>query len=289
MSMGELTDRYRIEIRRGPLRNNEAALSYRFAVERTLQAIHFVDSGRLLLEAIRETGKWLWIEPYQGSRGTCNAETTNVDTVQGKRHFKAWIAFTPDTGDPKGPCAESIKKGKSRGLEPSELLHHELLHAFRYMTGFRLPITLSEGLKGFKNNEELYAVLATNVFMTDPTNVNKTGARKDWVTWEPIDPDMDDSLSFYASDAAAFNFVENFCKDADKIHNKYTQDLSGIRSKYNPITVYFKDRDKAQALSKILKGLNDLEWKTRNIKLDIEDGIRKLEKAEQKLVNQSRS
>jgi hypothetical protein len=50
------------------------------------------------------------------------------------------------------------------------VLLHEMLHAYRAMQGrgYRLP--LIGGMAGYENLEEYFAIVVTNIYISDPTN-----------------------------------------------------------------------------------------------------------------------
>ena len=87
------------------------------------------------------------------------------------------------------PATRPSKKPETnRGLYPDEILFHELVHALRGTSAqYMSLIPLSGGLKRYDSREEFIAVLATNIYISDPSNRSKTGLRRDHIQYTPLE------------------------------------------------------------------------------------------------------
>jgi len=168
MGKGELFEIQPWEPGTGPPR-------YSNDVRGEIAKIRSSQGGRLLLNALAYHGKTVAIRPYTGQ--DCNAETFNQ--VDG-----ALVLFTP--GLLRGtPCAA----GGGGASLPHEILHHELVHALRKVSGrdkVRGPRLSRQNLP-YLDAEEFFAVLATNIFISDSSNVNKSQLRGSSFNHEVLD------------------------------------------------------------------------------------------------------
>lgn len=219
-----------------------------------LQRIFGVETGKVLLNAMKKSGYWTYIKPYDGRLGPCNARFASGKTGE---HKWSDVFFTPNSTS-ASPCAAALNNEKfNRGKLDHELLHHELVHSLRhlaahYHTGG--PVLGNDGmlLYGAKDthiasaNEELYAILITNIFVTDPSNkLEKSGLRANWKTYEPLHRDYSDSFGFFQSGPTMHANVQMLCNDL----KDYCSALAAIPATFNPIAAFKKDPKKTQELS----------------------------------------
>ena len=129
--------------------------AYEQRIRVSLNAIRDTEIGRCLFKSLNPKNP-VWIVPYNGSQGVCNALTgqraggfTDGVTVQ----------FSPETWD-FDLC------GKLPGYRPVESLFHEMVHASRF-SHFGYDGMNHEPLEQNKDHEEFLAVQITNSFMSD--------------------------------------------------------------------------------------------------------------------------
>jgi hypothetical protein len=169
------------------------------------------------------------IQPYTG--GACNAA-----------ELRSLVNYSPYIFNGTGPCGHYVQSiVTNRGMLPSEVLFHELVHALRDAAGHgNRTAPLGGGLSGYGDTEEFIAVVVTNIFMTDPTNKYGTGIqvglRRDH-GFGKMTPNLADSLGFFSSSRNTFNRIDRFCKDDPW----FTKKLAGTRAAFNPIAAYYNN------------------------------------------------
>jgi hypothetical protein len=135
-----------------------------------------------------------------------------------------------------------------RGAQPHEVLFHELVHAYRFVSG-KHPAhnaRATGGLWRYDDAEEFFAVLITNIYISDPSTPAKSGLRRDHHGHEPLEADLASSFGFFSSGAQAFEFIDRLCKD----HKQFTSDLCKIKAPFNPLMAYYHDRERARKMSR---------------------------------------
>lgn len=224
-------DAFHIEIRPIGLKD-KAAQQYCEDVRLQLGQVLTTDTGNALLTALGKNTYWTSIEPYTGNHGTCNAWTTPVkDQLVNKRRFRSRVEYTG---------SETCNKDFA-GL-PHEYLHHELVHAFRQTLDLWMPIGLPKGMEHYQDYEEFYAVLLTNILISDESNTFKSKLRGAYTVQRELAPEFADSLGFYRSSPYAFPIIDNFCSK----HREYTKSLVRVKGAFNPIAAMYTDRKKAE-------------------------------------------
>jgi hypothetical protein len=141
------------------------------------------------------------------------------------------VQFKPDA-----TCYRDAKtKEYKPGGTPTEILFHELVHAFRIVTekadhdqGPSLPY-VPEAFKQYPtydDAEEFFAVLITNIFSSE------TGRplRKDHGEPVPLPPALSTNKGFLAIEPYA-KLVRKFCED----HLSVGQKIRDVPSAFNPI------------------------------------------------------
>jgi hypothetical protein len=172
------------------------------------------------------------------------------------------VWFSPDGAGRSTCCAP----GRNAGALPQEILFHELVHAFRFVSGKRSTgpkVRLPHGVNGFSGFEEFVAVLITNVFISDPTNPSKSRLRRDSDNFGPLDTDLSDSFRYFAVSSHSFGLISRLCRE----HPAFTTKLAGIKAKFNPLAAFYGDPDKAQRYS--TGSMRDVEDLEDDIMLDI--------------------
>ncbi len=98
------------------------------------------------------------------------------------------VYFTPGTA---GGCG-----GGAFGSQPDEVLFHELVHALRAMQGHSNSIPTEDGLRGYTNEEEFLAIVATNVYISAKPS---TQLRADHTGFRRLQPPLNTSAGFLAN------------------------------------------------------------------------------------------
>jgi len=216
-------------------------------------------SGRLLLDGIKRdgNGRWVRIIPDHFFKNTsstlydhyCHADTHDVTRVVGGRSYAVELRFSPDRFFKGSYCQQSQYRDETsdRGAAPHEVLFHELVHAYRYVSG-KHPAHAAlarGGLRFYDNAEEFFAILITNIFISDPSTPITTGLRRDHWGHAALDENLASSFGFFSCGAQAFTFIDRLCKD----HRKLTSGLAEIKATFNPLRAYYCDPERARKLS----------------------------------------
>jgi hypothetical protein len=212
-----------------------------------LNQIRRTNTGTMLLRAILAAGPWVRIVPLRpvvGFSRDCNADTTDLTSAStpGAR-IQAEIRFSPHRSLPGSFC--SLHDGNS-GTLPHEKLFHELVHALRILTKKRHKEPVGQGLLRYDNNEEFYAVLVTNIFMSDPSNGLKSGLRQGHTSpHEPLDKALASSFDFFRSGKRAYPLVAQFFRD----HPFFAHQLACSMAVFNPLAAYDRSPARARQMS----------------------------------------
>ena len=126
---------------------------------------------------------------------------------------------------------------------PKEVLFHELVHAFRHLSGTQKFVLFKNGqLQPWDKQEEFLAVLITDIFISDATNHHKTALRQHHTSpHETLAPELADSFRFFSLGTRALNIIANFCVD----NQGFAKMLATVPARFNPIAAYFKSADRA--------------------------------------------
>lgn len=222
--------------------SNAAAVTYTRKVHEHLRWIERVKTGKILLSAIKYYNKPITIIPYAG--GDCNA-TGGWNIVNGAQ--VPGLAYSPDTFSIHGACS-ATKSQNNRGLFWDEILFHELVHVFRFVSGKWNRNPLSGGLYNYTNTEEFNAVVLSNIYISDRTNKIKSGLRAGHQGFGALSTELDESFEFFSSSTMTFGLIEKLCQENPGLTKKIAKDLAN--TKFNPLFAYYKDREKARQLSR---------------------------------------
>jgi hypothetical protein len=203
-------------------------------------------TGQVLFNGIRVWNKWVVIEPYDFTQGACNAYADDrVGVARDGKSYGAFVSFSPHLFAPGGSCA--VAAPDNAGLAPNEILFHELVHAFRIVAGkLDMTVATTGGLVNFEWAEELYAIVLTNILITDPTNTRKTRQRRDHLDGSPQDPDFETSFGFFETSTNTFDLIKKFCSD----HPGLSPALAKVPATFNPIAAFLNDPVEAQKRSR---------------------------------------
>ena len=168
---------------------------YEASVKWHLDLINRSQTGHALLEAIRSTGKGMSIQPWL--KAEVNAEASARDrrgaTAAGEYvigapnkpkqgGFWAWkgpmvgtgqgsnavVRYSPSMFGFGGSGAASAPPTVA-GTGAASVLFHEMCHAYRMMRGTQYRGATMGGRAAYDNEEEFFAILLSNVFVSDPS------------------------------------------------------------------------------------------------------------------------
>lgn len=233
------------------------------SVRELLRKINGTKCGDILLRSIRYHGRWVRIEPHLPSKIAskyCTADAdgpTDTDKVMnqlsifqfaGFRKIAAVVRITPQRYGAGTDCDKIYNiYPDSYRPEAYEILFHELVHAFRFVSGKHFdngnPLRqVSGGLSLYDSTEEFFAILATNILASE----TKGNVRSSHHGHHKIDDRLKGSFEFYKISTKAFHWVDRFCKD----HPYFTKELSKIKTSFNPLTAYYQNPAKASEYSR---------------------------------------
>jgi hypothetical protein len=212
-----------------------------------LNQIRKAATGLMLLRAIRAAGPWVRIIPLRAVVGfdrDCNADTNEqLSTPAPGARAQAEIRFSPHRFLPGGFC--SVHDGSAAALS-HEILFHELVHALRIVTHKRQKEPLHQALLRYDNNEEFYAVLLTNIFISDPTNGFKSGLREGHTSpHQLLEKDLASSFEFFRSGRRTYSLIAQFFHD----HRVLAHELACSRAVFNPLAAYDRSPARARQMS----------------------------------------
>jgi hypothetical protein len=238
-------------------------------VQLQLAFIRSSDSGRLLLNAIRRDGqgRWVRIVPWAFFKNVpnyqwdhaCRAGTKAENITANGHTIAARLQYSPHLFFQGSFCQQTQYHDQTtdRGAAAHEILFHELVHAYRFVSG-KHPARNTKatgGLRNYDDAEEFYAVLITNIFISDPSTLIKSGLRRDHQNHTPLEDNLAKSFAFFSSGAQAFTLIDRFCRD----HKQFATELAAIRAPFNPLHAYYCDPVRARMLS------NNRMAKTRDL------------------------
>ena len=127
-----------------------------------------------------------------------------------------------------GPCAADLGKP---GTTPSQVLFHELAHAYRDASGKfdQRQIIGTNAL--YDDKEEFFAVVPSNIYATDPSNPTvMRELRADHTGFSTLSPDLSTSRSFLSRPSNR-NHLRELFKEEPLLMN----DLLRVSSYFNPL------------------------------------------------------
>ena len=242
----------------------EGGEDYQNRVKLTLDWLAKSDTGLALLNAIKRTGKQIVISPFNGA--VCNA-TASADDIQdatqagepvlkGGSSFEqikepsmirdflglpkdavwgsgegsdATVRFSPSMFGfgVTGACAAFAG---APGASPSQVLFHELAHAYRFNGGKFHPRPTIGGGASYTNEEEFFAVVLSNVLTSDPSySTGNRTLRADHAGFNPLAPALTTSKGFVGH---APN--RNKLRELVQSEPQLTKDLKAVKSAFNP-------------------------------------------------------
>lgn len=203
--------------------------SYAGNVVRVLESIKGNRAGAVLIRLIGSNRRDLTIVPYTAAdmqdHGFCNAITEadnerdatpeginpylgrddDPRTPEDERYQQERQGFrgTGDGSDVHVHFTPDLFNGSScgnglYGSQPDEILFHEMIHALRKMEGRLNPYPTEGSLRGYENEEEWLAIVATNIYMSAKyvgRNANNR-LRADHEGRYPLKPPLNTSAGF---------------------------------------------------------------------------------------------
>ena len=224
-----------------PIANADAWMQ---AVRKDIVKIANTKVGSLLLRSIKYHGQIITIRPKKVD--DCNSGTLPGDTVSHNDHLDlitgADIVFNPDTYRVGGKCELQHLQMGGFHIESDETLLHELVHAFRKVSGKLKERALGKGLSFYGNSEEFDAVLIQGIYASERKQPIRSSH---WHHFE-IDKELNSSLKFFKSGAETYSWVEKFCQE----NPGFTRALAEFDLGFNPINSYYYDREQVRQLSR---------------------------------------
>lgn len=195
-----------------------------------LHRISLSATGRAIFTKILAHGKVL-ITPFTAEvsrrtqSGSCNSVTESVTLKPS--HRIATVSFTPAIYRTNSPCA------RSHGREPDPVLLHELVHAGRKLGFDAKQVPLTGRLAPYDNEEEFFAILVENIYISESGRINNIGLRSGHSSTAKMDQ-IDEAV--FLSDPDVFNLVKKFCDQ----HTTIAPMIGKATGEFNPIRKYYE-------------------------------------------------
>lgn len=209
-------------------------------VARDLNKIEVTKIGKALLMAI---GYWkvpVWIQPLRMPlKGglVCNSRST------GPPHQNdTTVEYSPMFLGHGSACAQRDKIPGELTKDSFVSLFHELVHAFRFVSGKNKKyVGVDKGLAFYSNKEEFIAVVVEGILQSEL----KSPVRSSHFSYFEIDPELNGSYKFFASGTNTYRYVKEFC-----LENKgFTGTISRMNLPFNPIRAYYEKPAIAKSIS----------------------------------------
>jgi hypothetical protein len=223
-------------------------------------------TGKILLNSIgyhgREHHRAVSIEPHYplpGGNKICNAFTGDTDAVNDvqnlftrlflDRQIAAVVAFTPSRFDIVSYCTwKHIFITGDNAPSKQDILFHELVHAFRLVSNKHIAIgdprrVVDGGLSTFDNIEEFYAVLVTNIYMSEKNEPVRSSHHGQYT----MDKEFDGSLEFYKISTKALGKIEQLFNE----NRGLAQALAAVPTHFNPLRAYCLYTEEVRRISRL--------------------------------------
>jgi hypothetical protein len=214
----------------------DAAMNYEAAVTAELDTLTKRSGGvgQRILDALPKD-KNIVIVPYDGNGGNCNAWANDATVFE---RGQARVCFSPSTWTVGGMCVPTATGGV--GDKSDEILLHELLHAFRKVRGTynRAPFHKTPD-KLYDDVEELWAILITNIYMSEKGSVK---FRRDHAGFVELPAKWATSDSFMR-DPDFFNYLELFWIRESAVLGM----IAAGPAAFNPVKAYKALKDAQEA------------------------------------------
>jgi len=227
------------------------------SVQKVLETIAAVRAGAALLKAIQAAGKWIAIIPPDTWKpATDNAET--LDLHAGKnphwagRNLTYFSAVAYDPLRFTSPAYVTPGTPRFAG-RPDEVLFHELVHAFRIITGARgSGMAMAAPMASYYDNtEEFLAIVLANIYVSDVTNKHGSGLRASHHGHWALGADIDSSVKFFKAGLQVLTLLREFAAR----HRALAMDLCELRAAFNPVRALFDP-----SLAKLLSAMSNSSY-----------------------------
>ena len=205
-----------------------------------LQVLLQSSAGSALFRSMKRMAQW--IDVYPLTRIECNAHGGFPGTrVINGRSYQAQLQYNPDVYMSGSLC--HIRRHRSFGREPDQVLFHELVHAHR-AASWLLPHheKLIAGLSGYQNEEEFLAVVLTNIYISETKG---KGLRADYFSYDELEGPLNSSIGFFASSPQVLRILTEFAKDQVFLFDE----MAKVKAQFNPLAVMKEQPDQVDKVS----------------------------------------
>jgi hypothetical protein len=173
------------------------------------------------------------IVPYHNSKylaryGRCNALQADSEGVPDLPSLPLG-GFTPIYFSPQTYATGSCGSGPA--ARPEEVLLHELVHAARFLGRDSNDRPLTGAMSGYDDEEEFFAVLVTNIYVSE---TGRTNLRKDHHGHVNLPPPLNRPEAFLAI-PENYRLIRTFCSQ----HPNIAPMIANANAAFNPIKTYY--------------------------------------------------
>jgi hypothetical protein len=226
--------------------------AWREAVLSQLRKIAASSAGLALLRSIQASKGWILIKPLWWKH-ECNAHGREApaqvaawELGYSGRTFTGLVAYDPQVYMSGSECYKDAMLSNpryNRGGYPDEVLFHELIHAYRKISN---EISLGGGLIRYTSDEEFFAVVLTNIYISDATNHHKSGLRADHTALKgPLEKELSGSYTFFQSSPQVPKLIERLMHESPFLCHSLAQ----VKACFNPLAAYSQNRRLATSMS----------------------------------------
>ncbi len=233
---------------KNPANHSFSFEDWRAAVLTALKKIASTQAGLALLQSIQSTARWVLVKPL--NQAQCNAHgfgQNRWDPATG-RSYMGVVAFEPQVYMSGSQCYQKSRGSDpryNRGSFPDEVCFHELVHAYRGGFGVNSATPLGGGVTLYTDDEEFFAVVLTNIYISDVSNHLKSGLRADHTLKRPLEKELSGSFTFFQSSPQVLPLLDRLVNENYILCSK----LAKVKASFNPLTAYFQNYKLAKAMS----------------------------------------
>ena len=244
MSNPKFEKQYSIYVSEAPVENPFIpTFNFKLWMQLVANDLHEIEATKVGAALLASIGYWkipVWIQPLRmplTPKGVCNSRTT------GPPHQESTVLeYSPMFLGQGSACAQMNKIPGELTKQSFVTLFHELVHAFRYVSGRnKRDVAVDKGLAFYSNKEEFIAVVLEGILLSEL----KSAVRSSHFGYFEIDPELNGSYKFFASGTETYKYIKEFC-----LENK---GLSGAISRmnlpFNPVRAYYEKPAVAKSIS----------------------------------------